>query len=117
MPSDSRERSQRARIAALARSAQEPSGTAMTAKARQAFLDSFYARTDPELPERERQRQASARYRLHMTRLSHSRRLIRARLQGDMAAAAAIEAELAELGADDGTEADVSGADDGTIAL
>lgn len=57
---------QRARIAALTRSAQEPSGAAMTEKARRTFRDSFYDATDPELPEAERRRQGEAAYRAHM---------------------------------------------------
>lgn len=79
MPSDATERSQRATIAALARSAREPSGTAMTDKARKTFWDSFYDNTDPELPEADRQRQAEAARKLHMTRLSHRAALKRSR--------------------------------------
>jgi hypothetical protein len=93
MPSEDRERSQRARIAALTRVAQEPSGTAMTEKARSAFWQSFYDRTDPELPEAERVRQADAARRLHMTRLSHKATLTRQRLAKAQTAAIQAEAE------------------------
>lgn len=98
MSSDATERSQRARIAALARVAQEPSGIAMTDKARSAFRQSFYDRTDPGLPEAERQRQADAAYRLHMTRLSHKATLARKRwaaAQRARRAATKAEAEFA----------------------
>lgn len=98
MPSSDTERSQRARIAALTRVANEPSGTAMTAKARSAFWQSFYDRTDPELPESERQRQADAARRLHMTRLSHAAAIARRRAVD--AQHAAIQAEAAAIAAD-----------------
>jgi hypothetical protein len=62
----------------------------MTEKARTTFRDSFYERTDPELPPEERRRQADAAYRLHMTRLA--RRAAAAR----SAAAAAVQ-ELADV--------------------
>lgn len=91
MPSDATERSQRATIAALARVAREPSGTAMTAKARRTFWESFYDETDANLPERERQRQAEAARRLHMTRLSHKAAVKRKR--ASIAQSEAIEAE------------------------
>jgi len=94
MPSEDRERSQRARIAALARVAREPSGTAMTDKARSAFRRSFYDQTDPGLPEADRQRQADAAYRLHMTRLSHRAALTRRREAEAARAAARAAAEL-----------------------
>lgn len=90
----SSERSQRARIAALARSAQEPSGTAMTAAARRTFRQGFYDRTDPALPEAERQRQADAAYKLHMTRLSHKAGLARSRLAKAQRDAIQAEAEV-----------------------
>lgn len=96
MPSTATERSQRARIAALARVSQEPSGTAMTETARRTFRDSFYDKTDPELPHEERQRQAQAAYKLHMTRLSH--KASRARQRGAAALQEATEA-LDELAA------------------
>lgn len=94
MPSDNAERSQRARIAALTRVSREPSGTAMTEQARRTFWDSFYDRTDPELPEAERQRQAAAARKLHMTRLSH-----RAALARQRAAVAVQDAIVAEAAA------------------
>lgn len=94
MSSDAKERSQRARIAALARVAQEPSGAAMTERARSTFRQSFYDATDPALPEAERQRQADAAYRLHMTRVSHAATLARKRwAQAQRARRAAIAAE------------------------
>lgn len=94
MPSDGKERSQRARIAALTRVAQEPSGTAMTEKARSKFWQSFYDQTDPGLPEAERVRQADAARRLHMTRLSHKAVLARQRLAAAHTAAVEAEAEV-----------------------
>lgn len=94
MPPDGKERSQRARIAALTRVAQEPSGTAMTAKARSKFWQSFYDETDEQLPEAERVRQADAARRLHMTRLSHKAALTRKRLASAQTAAVEAEAEV-----------------------
>lgn len=94
MASDQAERSQRARIAALTRVAKEPSGTAMTAKARSAFRQKFYNATDPDLPEAERQRQAAAAYRLHMTRLSHRAALARSRAARAQSEAIEAEAEV-----------------------
>jgi hypothetical protein len=94
MASANSERSQRARIAALARSAQEPSGTAMTEKARTTFWQRFYDQTDPQLPEAERQRQADAARRLHMTRLSHRAAIARSRLAAAHTAAIQAEAEV-----------------------
>lgn len=98
MPSESTERSQRARMAALARVAQEPSGTAMTERARRSFRDSFYDRTDPELPHAERQRQADAAYKLHMTRLSHRAALARQRATAAVQSAIQAEAEAVACG-------------------
>lgn len=95
MPSDAIERSRRARIAALSRVAQAPSGTAMTDKARSKFRQSFYDRTDPQLPEGERQRQADAAYRLHMTRLSQRAAVARRRAAAAMQEALDASAELA----------------------
>jgi hypothetical protein len=94
MPAPNSERSQRARIAALTRSAQEPSGTAMTEKARSTFWQRFYDQTDPGLPEAERERQADAARRLHMTRLSHKAALARQRLAVAQHAAIQAEAEM-----------------------
>lgn len=94
MASEENERSQRARIAALARVAQEPSGTAMTNKARSAFWQSFYDRTDEQLPAAERVRQADAARRLHMTRLSHKAALARQRLAVAQRNAIRAEAEV-----------------------
>ena len=93
MPSDSSERSQRARIAALTRAAREPSGTAMTAQARKTFWDSFYNQTDPALPDAERRRQADAAQRLHMTRLSHRAAIKRSRAARAHSDAVQAEAE------------------------
>ncbi len=94
MTSDAGERSQRARIAALTRVSQEPSGTAMTEKARSRFWESFYDATDPSLPEAERQRQAEAARRLHMTRLSQRAALKRRRAAAAVSDAIRAEAEL-----------------------
>jgi hypothetical protein len=63
-------RTQQAKLAALTRSASEPSGAAMTEKARATFRQSFYDATDPDLPEAERQRQAEAAYRAHMRKIA-----------------------------------------------
>jgi hypothetical protein len=96
MPSGNTERSQRARIAALTRSAQAASGTAMTAKARSAFWNSFYDQTDPKLPEAERQRQAAAARKLYYTRLSHKAAVARRRAASAMQEAETAVAELAD---------------------
>lgn|SRR5487761_230475 len=101
MPSGDTRASQHARIAALARVSREPSGSAMTQRARDVFRDSFYDKTDSALPHKDRQRQADAAYKLHMTRLSHRGALARARAKGNLAASAAAEARLAELQRDD----------------
>lgn len=69
----------------------------MTAPARRAFLDQFYAGIDPALPEAERDRIASARRRAHMTRLAQSAATSRRRAAE--AAAAAVQAEAAHLAA------------------
>ncbi len=79
------ERSENARIAALTRSANEPSGTAMTAKARQTFWDSFESGhecglckpvvIDQSLPLDERQRQAAAARSAHYSRIARSARI------------------------------------------
>lgn len=108
MPSSDTERSQHARIAALSRVAREPSGTAMTETARRSFRDSFNTghscsmcgtvTIDQALPDAERRRMAEAAYRLHMTRLSHRRTVMRGRAAAATAAAEEAEAELAGLG-------------------
>ena len=69
----------------------------MTQPARDAFWAGFYERTDPALPERERQRQAEAARKLHMTRLSQRAAL--ARKRAGQAVADAIEAEAAVIAA------------------
>jgi ribosomal protein S20 len=66
MASSAAARSQQATIAALTRSAKEPSGAKMTEKARRAFEQKWYDQTDPSLPASERRRQADAAYRAHM---------------------------------------------------
>lgn len=66
------ERSAHAQLAALSRSAREPSGAAMTARARETFLNKFYDATDPALPEVERHRQADAARRAHFVRLARA---------------------------------------------
>lgn len=101
------ERSQRARIAALARSAAEPSGTAMTERARQTFRDSFLTRHQCDMcglveipegaPDAERQRRADAAYSAHMTRLSQRAAVSRRRAAGHLAEADQAEAELQQL--------------------
>lgn len=77
MAPDAQQRSEIARLGGLARTAAAPSGTAMTETARRAFRDSFYNATDPELPARERERQAEAAYRAHMLELSRKARAAR----------------------------------------
>jgi hypothetical protein len=94
MASANSERSQRARIAALTRSSREPSGTAMTEKARSTFWQRFYDQTDASLPEAERVRQADAARRAHMTRLSHKAALARTRAAAAHTAAIQAEAEV-----------------------
>lgn len=97
MPLDAADRQQISRMGGLARSASAPSGAAVSAPARAAFLQSFYDKTDPSLPEEERQRQAEAARRLHMTRLS--RKAAAARREAASAAAEAARATEAELAA------------------
>lgn len=108
MPSANTPRSQRARIAALARIAKEPSGAAMTEQARTTFRDSFYVghecdlcpriEIDQALPAAEITRMGDAAYRLHMSRMSHRAALARAREAGNEAVAEKYEAELAAAG-------------------
>lgn len=97
MASDPSARKRIARMGGLARSASAPSSSAMTEAARSAFRDSFYDKTDPGLPEEERQRQADAARRLHMTRLSHL--AAKKRQEAARAAQEALEATEAELAA------------------
>jgi len=85
MPITPGERRENARIAALTRSAKEPSGTAMTAKARQTFWDSFERShecnvcprvdIDQSLPAAERQRQAAAARAAHYSRIARNARI------------------------------------------
>lgn len=84
MPITAAERSEHARIAALTRSAREPSGTAMTDRARQAFWDSFLTGhecrvcrpivIDQSLPSEERLRQAAAARAAHFSRIARGAR-------------------------------------------
>lgn len=67
----------------------------MTEQARRTFRQSFYDKTDPELPHAERQRQAEAAYKLHMTRLSHRAAVARRRAAASMAEAAEAIDQLA----------------------
>lgn len=107
MPSSESARSQHARIAALSRVAREPSGTAMTEKARRTFRDSFdtghscalcgTVTIDPGAPAAERRRRAEAAYRAHMTRLSHRRDIMRGRAAKATAAAEEAQAEIDRL--------------------
>lgn len=83
----------------LARSAKAPSGTAISAPARRKFLDGFYDATDPALPPEERQRQANAALKLHMTRLA--RKAARARKTAAAATAEALDAVDELLAASD----------------
>jgi hypothetical protein len=110
MPSDDPVRSAHARVAALARSAREPSGAAMLTAANKTFRDSFLVghacavckliEVDQTLPLKERQRIADAAYRLHMSRLSLRASAARRRASKARAVADQAEAELAELAAD-----------------
>lgn len=95
MHNQSTERSQRARIAALTRVSNEPSGTAMTQRARDTFWQRFYDQTDPDLPEAERQRQAAAARRLHMTRLSRRAAAARGKAAEAVQELAEVASELA----------------------
>lgn len=96
MPSSPSARSQQAKIAALTRSSREPSGAAMTERARRKFTDSFYEKTDPALPEAERRRQADAAYRAHMRSIARRPAVMR-RKAGDAAEViATIRAAAAE---------------------
>lgn len=95
MPSTPSERSQHARIAALSKIAQAPSGTALTEAARRAFLDKFYDATDPALPEAERQRQADAARRAHFARLGYRSAVARRRAREATESAAEAAADLA----------------------
>jgi hypothetical protein len=63
------QRSMRARIAAHHRAAMYD-GREMTAKARKAFADSFYDKTDPSLPHAERLRRAEHLRRAHYSRMA-----------------------------------------------
>lgn len=84
MPFSPAERSEHARIAALTRSAREPSGTAMTEQARQTFWDSFLTGhqcracpaviIDQSLPADQRQRQAAAARAAHFSRIARGAR-------------------------------------------
>jgi hypothetical protein len=91
------DRQQISRMGGLARSAQAPSGAAVSEAARNAFWQGFYDRTDPELPEGERIRQANAARKLHMMQLS--RRAAAKRRQAAEASRAAAEASEAEIAA------------------
>lgn len=95
MPASPQERSSHAQLAALARVAQEPSGAAMTARARQVFADSFFERTDPALPDQERRRQAAALKRAHYLKLSRQAVAARQRARHALADLSAAADELA----------------------
>lgn len=103
MPPTRSERSERARVAALTRSATE-SGSAISAPARERFLDRFTKPAPPGETEdqaAERIRQGRAALRLHMTRLSQ--KAAAARRAGTAAArlAGEVERDAAELLADE----------------
>jgi hypothetical protein len=70
----SAQRSNAARIGALARWANEDPRP-WAEKGQAGLQRKFYDQTDPTLPEPERQRRARALFRLHMARLSHARSL------------------------------------------
>jgi hypothetical protein len=97
MASDRADRVMIARMGGLARSANAPSSSAMTQPAREAFLQRFYNKTSPELPEDERTRQAQAALQLHMTKLSYA--AAKKRKEAARVAAEAEEATAAELAA------------------
>lgn len=90
-------RSQHARLAALSKSAQSPSGAATTERARRVFLESFDTRhecrlcgvveIDQSLPEKERKRMSTAAYKAHQTRVSHRQRVLRERAKSALAEA------------------------------
>lgn len=97
MASSDNDRTQISRMGGLARSASAPSGAAVSERARSAFWQGFYDRTDPELPHEERERQANAARKLHMLKLS--RKAAAARRKAAEAAAEAREASEAEIAA------------------
>jgi hypothetical protein len=66
------QRSTRARIAALARWANEDP-TANAERGQAGLRQKFYDQTDPSLPEAERQRRADCAYREHMARIAFQR--------------------------------------------
>lgn len=94
------ERSENARIAALTRSAREPSGTAMTATARQAFWDSFLhgheckvckpIAIDQDLPAADRERMAAALRTAHFSRIARNARIAARVARGGIAPSAAL---------------------------
>lgn len=100
MPITAAERSENARIAALTRSAREPSGTAMTAPARQAFWDSFlnghecsvckWVAIDTTLPDAERKRMAAALRTAHFSRIARNARMAARVARGGIAPRAAL---------------------------
>lgn len=87
-------------MAALTRSSREPSGTAMTDKARQVFWDSFQdghtcalceaAVIDQALPAAERARQAVALRTLHYSRIARNARRAAASARASRAPDAAL---------------------------
>lgn len=97
MASSDYDRKQISSMGGLARSARAPSGAAVSEQARNAFWRGFYDRTDPNLPEAERVRQADAARKLHMKQLS--RKAARKRTQAAEAAREAQEATAAEIAA------------------
>jgi hypothetical protein len=101
MPLSKSERSIFGRIGGLSTVALAPSASAVSAPARKAFLQKFYDATDPSLPPEERERQAAAARKAHMTRLSYlavKKRRIAA--EARKAANAAVDELAAELAAD-----------------
>lgn len=89
------------KAAALTRVANE-GGTAVSAPARAAFLDTFVDQVDPDrvLPERERAKRAAAARKAHFTRLAAKSAKVRrdnAARKSDLAEAAELRALAAEI--------------------
>jgi ribosomal protein S20 len=68
----------------------------MTEKARRAFMQSWYDRTDSRLPETERRRQADAAYRAHMRTIARRPHVIAELTVATAPAIAAIKAAAEE---------------------
>lgn len=97
MPLDARARSDRARIAAKTRWLQARQSTG-TATGRNPLYDSFFAKTNPALPDHERHVLAGQALELHMERMRYAARRNREQAAELVRRAEAYEAGLADLG-------------------